>query len=139
MWNPIVPVVLGFAVFLFEFYRNMRVARILLPKVRAIDQMTSADRVMTLYLAGDETSQIRWHRFFTLLVIYLPALGVLAWDDMYAWTTIAFLVVTLLHVFIIVVARNHDKIVYLHEAKLSREERKQLIDLIVKKNLGGKR
>ena len=139
MLNPIVPVILGFTVFLFEVYRNMKVARILLPKVRAIDQMTSADRVMTLYLVGDETSLIRWHRFFTLLIIYLPALGFLAWDDMHAWTTVAFLIVTLLHVFIIIVARNHDKIVHLHEEKLTREERKQLIDLIVKKDLGGKR
>lgn len=139
MLNPIVPVILGFVVFVFEIYRNMRVARVLLPEVRRVDQMSPNDRIRTLYLAGKETGQIRWYRIIALLVIYLPALGILAWDDLWAWTTVAFLGVTLLHVFIIVVARNHDQIIHLYEEKLSRVERKQLIDLIVKNELGGKR
>ncbi len=138
MQYPIVPVVLGVLIAALQFHGNLLIARNDLAKIFVVGMLTPEDRIKVIYNAEEVTSRFLWSRIFMGLLLYLPVMAWMAWESLSDWTTIAFFAVVLFQVFITKVAWNHNKIVRLEEAKLPREERLQLIELIKKNSFGGR-
>lgn len=121
----------------YEFSRNWRLARSVLPKVRRASVLTESERVQTIYEARRETQQL-WSRSLSAFAcIYLPLTGVLIiFRGPLDWT-VAFTALLFLQAFLVWVSGNHDTIVKLATDRMSAEERRSLLEYAKKRQPRG--
>ena len=133
MWHPMGVVILGLVVLLLELCYDIWVTSLFLPKVLKNDELASSEeRVVLFSVAASVTGYVAKQRLILLLTLYLPALGVFVWQESFAWTTVAFFLITLLYAFRVTAAKNYDEVVSGYEEKLLPKEQRRLIRLMMK-------
>ncbi len=121
----------------YEFSRNWKLARSVLPKVRRVPALTESERIQTIYEARRETQQL-WSRSLSAFAcIYLPLTGALIiFRGPLDWT-VAFTALLFLQAFLVWVSGNHDTIVKLATDRMSAEERRSLLEYAKKRQPRG--